>query len=255
VEALHRELVAFGQLATDDEFRARATLRRARSAPDYKAPFREANPLVSICIPTHTNHAQLFSRSLPSVLGQDYTNLQVVVVGDAAPPETAAGIERIGDPRILYENLSSYGPYPSDPEEPWLVAGTAPINRAFELVTGAWVVVHNDDDALRPSHVSTLLAAARENEAEVAYGELLVHLPDGRTYTLGTFPPELGRFGWQGAIQHRAMCLFEFRLIAARLGQPGDWDRARRMLAAGVRFHMIRDVVGDLYASRQRREL
>jgi hypothetical protein len=51
------------------------------------------------------------------------------------------------------------------------------------------------------------------------------------------------------------MCLFEFRLIAARLGQPGDWDRARRMLAAGVRFHMIRDVVGDLYASRQRREL
>ena len=46
------------------------------------------------------------------------------------------------------------------------------------------------------------------------------------------------------------MRLFEFKLSAALFDEPGDWDRARRMLRAGVRFRMIDEVVCDYYPSR-----
>ena len=51
-------------------------------------------------------------RAIPSALAQDHENIEVVVVGDAAPPETAAAIEELGEPRVVYENLAVRGPYP-----------------------------------------------------------------------------------------------------------------------------------------------
>jgi glycosyltransferase involved in cell wall biosynthesis len=246
----HRDLMAVGQLALDDETAARHALRAARAAADYEAPFTDPDPLVSVCIPTHTDYVHLLERSIPSVLAQDYANIEVVVVGDAAPPETAAGIERLNDPRVRYENLNVRGPYPDDPHERWMVAGTGPLNRAFELARGEWIAVNNDDDALRPNHVSSLLALARNSRDEVVYGRLMLHAPDGSTAVLGEFPPVLSGFGWQLALQHRAMRLFEFRLSAALFGEPGDWDRARRMLRAGVRFRMVDEILCDYYPSK-----
>jgi glycosyltransferase involved in cell wall biosynthesis len=250
VRAMRGELMAVGQLELDDESATWRVLEAARAEPEYETPFTQADPLVSVCIPTYTNQRQLFERSIPSALAQDHPNIEVVVVGDAAPPETAAGIRRLGDPRVRYENLARRGPYPDDPQKRWLVAGTGPLNHALSLARGAWIAVNNDDDELRPNHVSTLLSQARESRDEVVYGRLMLHAPDGSTETIGTFPPVLGGFGWQTALQHRAMRLFEFKLSAALFGEPGDWNRARRMLRAGVRFRMIDDVLCDYYPGR-----
>ena len=247
VRATRRDLLAIGQFSLEDESAARRALIAARAAPDYETPFTEGEPLVTVCIPTYSNHAQLVERSIPSALAQDYGNIEVVVVGDGALPETAAAIERLGDPRVRYENLTVRTPYPDDRRQRWLVAGTGPLNRAFELARGAWIVINNDDDALRPHHVSTLLAEARRSRDEVVYGRLLMHAPDGSTEELGVFPPANHRFGWQLAIQHRAMLQFEFTLAAALFDEPGDWNRARRMLRAGVRFRMIDEIVCDYY--------
>ena len=244
-----RELTAFGQLALDDEAATRRLLDAARNAPEYDVPFAEATPLVSICIPTYTNHEGLIERAIPSALAQDHPEIEVVVVGDAAPPETAEAIARLDDPRVRYENLAVRGPYPEDPRRRWYVAGTGPLNRSMALARGAWIAIHNDDDALRPRHVSTLLEAAREARAEVSYGRLEQHAPNGGTELLGAFPPANHAFGWQLALQHRAMRLFEYELAAALFDEPGDWHRARRMLRAGVRFHMVDEVVCDYYPS------
>ena len=93
---------------------------------------------------------------------------------------------------------------------------------------------------MRPNHVSSLLAQAQTSRDEVVYGRLEQHAPDGSTEMIGEFPPVNHGFSWQLALQHRALLLFEF---------PGDWDRARRMLRAGVRFRMVDEVVGDYYPS------
>ncbi len=244
-----RDLTALAQLALDDEPATRRLLATARSAPEYMEPFSDPAPLVSICIPTYTHHELLLERAIPSALAQDHPDIEVVVVGDAAPPETAEGIARLNDPRVHYENLAIRGPYPEDPRRRWYVAGTGPLNRSMALARGAWIAILNDDDALRPDHVSTLLAAARGARAEVAYGRLEQHAPDGGSELLGSFPPVNHAFGWQLALQHRAMRLFEYELAAALFDEPGDWHRCRRMLRAGVRFQMIDDVVCDYYPS------
>jgi hypothetical protein len=166
-------------------------------------------------------------------------------------PETEVAIATLGDERVRYENLTVRGPYPDDDEHRWMVAGTGPLNRAMELARGDWLIIHNDDDALRPGHASTLLAAAREAHAEVAYGRYAAHWPDGSVQVFGLFPPQWGQFGWQGAVQHRDVArLFPYALAAALFDEPGDWHRARRMLRAGVSFVMRDEIVWDYYASR-----
>jgi glycosyltransferase involved in cell wall biosynthesis len=250
LQTTRRELMTVGQLALDDEWAVRRALEVARASPAYETPFVETNPLVSVCIATYTNVTQLIGRSIPSVLAQDYQNIEIVVVGDNAPPETAAAIAQLDDPRIRYENLSIRGPYPEAPDQSWLVAGTGAINRALQMARGAWIAVNDDDDALRPHHISTLLTVAQSSRDEVVYGRLVRHAPDGPDELGGVFPPVSHGFGWQLALQHRAMRLFEYKLAAALFGHPGDWDRARRMIRAGVRFRMVDEVVMDYYPAK-----
>ena len=244
------ELMAVGQLALDDEWAVRRALEEARASVDYESPFVEADPLVSVCIATYTNVTDLIGRSIPSVLAQEYQNIEIVVVGDNAPPETAAALAKFEDPRVRYENLSIRGPYPETPPQSWMVSGTGAINRALQLARGAWIAVNDDDDALRPHHISTLLRVAQSSRDEVVYGRLLRHAPDGPDEVGGVFPPVSHGFGWQLALQHRAMRMFEYKLSAALFGNPGDWDRTRRMLRAGVRFRMIDEIVMDYYPGR-----
>jgi glycosyltransferase involved in cell wall biosynthesis len=246
--AMREDLVAIGQLVLDDEAASRRLLDAVRAAPEYEEPFNDPAPLVSICIPTYTNYRGLVERAIPSALEQDHENVEVVVVGDAAPPETAEAIQGLGEPRVRFENLTVRGPYPEDPQRRWLVAGTGPLNRSVDLARGAWITILNDDDALRANHASLLVATAQARRDEVVYGAFEQHAPDGSSEVLGRFPPQLGQFGWQCAVHHRDIArLFRYELAAALFGEPGDWHRARRMLRAGVRFSMVDEIVFDYY--------
>jgi Glycosyl transferase family 2 len=245
-----RRLVDTLQVVVDDEAATRRALRAARTTETYAAAFAEPEPLVSIVIPTYENVEGLRTRSIPSALAQTYANVEVVVVGDAAPDATAEVLAGFGDPRVRYENLERRGPYPEEREALWHVAGIPPLNRGFELSRGSWLAVLNDDDAYRPQMVETLLALAREQRVEVAYGTLAFHEPGKEPWALGAFPPTWHRFGWQMAIQHGALRLYEYELAAHLFDEPGDWNRVRRMMRTGVRFAMTDEIVGDYWPSR-----
>lgn len=250
VAQAHGHLLSAVQVAVDDEADVRRRLAAARRNPSYEEAFTADDPLVSIIIPTYRNVTGLVERSVPSALAQTHVNLEVVVVGDAAPSETGDALAALGDDRIRYENLNRRGPYPEDRDGLWFTAGTAPLNRAMELARGAWLAVLNDDDAQRPDFVASLLALARARRAEVAYGQLLYHEPDKPAWELGTFPPSHHEFGWQMALQHHCLRLYEYELSTHLFHEPGDWNRVRRMLRTGVRFEMLDAVVGDYWPNR-----
>jgi len=67
---------------------------------------------------------------------------------------------------------------------------------------------------------------------------------------VGRFPPEHSHFCWQAALQHGGLRLFEWELSAAAVGLPGDWDRARRMLQAGVSFAFLDELVCDYFPAK-----
>jgi len=250
VEGRAGAIVEILQLLYDGEPRQRERLRLLRTTPEYEEAFSAPDPLVTVAIPTYDGYRELVGRALPSVLAQTYPNIEVIVVGDAAPPETGRLIAELDDGRITYVNLNRRGPYPADDRRRWLVAGVPPYNEAVARARGLWIAPLDDDDAFAPNHVERLLTAARAGRYEVCYGRLRQLHPDGSEKELGVFPPELNEFGLQAAIYHAGLRFFELELADALFGLPYDWAMCRRMLRAGVRFGMVDAPVVDYYPSQ-----
>jgi hypothetical protein len=235
----------------DEEPANRRRLHALRESEDYELAFTEDEPLVSFIVPTYNSYETLRDLCLPSILAQDYGNFEVIVVGDASPPETAAVIADIDDPRVRFYNRTLRGPYPEDLSKRWYVIGTPPYDDALALAKGRWIAGLGDDDEIRPDHTRKLLAAAQAGRLEHCYGHQLVHFPDGGTLQVGAFPPELGTWGLQAAIFHAGLRFFELELTDVIYEEPNDWSLCRRMVRAGVRFGMIDDVVCDKHEMRR----
>ena len=235
-----------------DHAENRRRLRELRAQASYEAVFDDAEPLISVVIPTYDNTELLLERSLPSILGQSHERLEVIVVGDAAAPEVGERVRGAGDARVRFVNLPYRIPHP-DPILRWLVGSVAARNAGQELANGSWLVDFDDDDALRPRALERSLALAREQRLEVAYGPYALHWPDGRVETMSTFPPAFGRFCTQTALVHSGLGFFERNAAAGEFSDPNDWFRLEAMLRAGVRFGMHDEIVMDYFPSMRGR--
>jgi hypothetical protein len=225
-------------------------LAAVRAEPGYELAWTDPEPLVSVRIATYNNAKLLCERTLNSLLAQSYERWEAVVVGDAVTDDTEQRIAAIGDARIRFINLPFRGPYPEDERRRWLVAGTRPANTAVREAKGAWIAPLDHDDEFAPDHIEVLLNHARTTRAELAYGRLSVR--DAETGGLlprvvGAWPPAHGQFGFQGAIYHGGLRCFQHDEAAYLAGEPGDWNLARRMWQAGVRFAFLDRVVTTYY--------
>jgi hypothetical protein len=239
--------------AYEEEPANRRRLYELRRSEEYKLAFTEDEPLVSFLVPTYTRYSTLGEVSLPSILDQTYSNIEVIVVGDCAPAETERVISQLGDPRVRYYNRTVRGPYPED-ETRWYVVGTPPYNEALSQVRGRWIAALGDDDAVRPDHTEKLVRAAQENRWEHCYGRQLVQFSEGQKLEIGEFPPRSGQWGLQAAIYHAGLRFMELELTDALYHEPNDWSLCRRMLRAGVSFGMIDDLVVDKHEARSAEE-
>jgi len=251
IEVESRRAAGIARHGFDREVENRRLLNALREGEEYELAYTEAEPLVSFLVPTYTSYETLRDVALPSILGQTYGNLEVIVVGDSAPPETEEAIAAVGDPRVSYFNRTFRGPYPEDPSKRWYVIGTPPFNEALARARGRWIAALGDDDSVRPDHTEKLLAAARERRLEHCYGLQLVNFAEGEPMTLGKFPPELGEWGLQAALYHAGLSFFESELSDAIYEEPNDWSMCRRMLRAGVRTGMIEEIVVDKHETRR----
>ncbi|HWF36864.1 MAG TPA: glycosyltransferase family 2 protein, partial [Solirubrobacteraceae bacterium] len=248
----HAQLVEILRLVDDRVARRRERLDALRRQDDYEHPYTEPDPLVSVVIPTYDSYALMRERAIPSVLAQSYQNFEIVVVGDAASAEARLAAESFGDPRIRFSNLDYRGPYPEAPEKLWLISGTWPFNKGVRQARGLWIAPLDDDDAFRPDHIERLLAHAREQRLELAYGKVRLHSPGGAERTIGRFPPSLGEVNLQATMYHAGLAeIFELEPIDASFDTPNDWGWCRRLLEAGVRVGMVSAEVTDQYPSRE----
>lgn len=259
--ALEERLGATQQLLTDElqpvlsalaaqESANRQRLRELRARPDYQLAWSEPRPLVSVTVATRERPQLLATRSLPSILGQRYGELEVIVVGDHADRDTEDAVRGLGDPRVTFHNLPHRVHISDDPWRHWLVAATMARNEATRLARGRWVIEFDDDDAMREDCIELLLARAREDRSEAVYGRVLVRAEEGPLFELGRFPPERDWFSWAAGMYHAGLRFLQRELFAAEMGIPGDWFLAERMLRAGVRFGMVDAALADIYPSK-----
>lgn len=233
----------------DEEPFARRQLHALRRTSDYLLAFEEETPLVSVVFPTYSRPRILVDRALHSILSQTYPNIEVIVVGDGAGHDTREAIEALGDHRVRYENRSMNGPYPQDTRGNWLSAGSIPLNESISMATGRWIAPFADDDAMRPTHIERNVENARANRFEVSYGRFESHERDGTTPVEGQFPPTYSHFAWQTGIFHAGLRFMGIETNSALFDEPNDWSLARRMMAIGVRFGHVPEVLTDYYPS------
>jgi hypothetical protein len=245
----HERVMHALRIVRDDDARSRAALWELRETTDYAQAFEEDEPLVTILVTTYRNWPLLRERCLPSILDQTYARFEAIVIGDAAPPEAEDVVRSFADDRLRFVNLPYNGPYPANPSDAWLVSGTTPWNTGLALAKGRWIGSNSDDDALRPTYVESLLKLARARRAEVPYGQILMHKPDGDE-VLGSFPPEHAQWGTQCALLHAGLRFMPMHPTDWLFGVPNDFSLLDRMLRIGVRFATLDEPVVDYYPSK-----
>jgi hypothetical protein len=226
-------------------------LAAARESDLYARAYQHPEPLISIPIPTYHAPGKLCDRALASVRAQTYERWEAIVVGDHCTDSTEARVRAIGDPRIRFYNLPVRESDSDDPWERWAVKGSVPRATGIGLSEGEWIAPLSHDDAWDPHHLQTLLDAAREARAEVAYSQMRVrNESDGDRLTgiaIGAWPPRLGQFGWQSSMVNGALGFLRYDRRCALASEPNDWNLARRAWEAGVRFQFVDAQTVTLY--------
>lgn len=213
----------------------RRQFREARETPEYQRAYERRDPLVSVCVATYNRAELLTSRSLPSLLSQTYRNLQIVVVGDGCTDETAARIASLTDSRILFVNLPKRGDYPDDAHLRWMVAGTAPLNHALSLAKGDFITHLDDDDEHAVDRVETLLRFIQDTRADLVFHPFEVETLSGEWLLNQAGAFDLGQVTTSSVLYHSWLRQIGWDPLAYRYGEPGDWNRFRKLKYLGAR--------------------
>ncbi len=200
---------------------------------------------MSVCITTADRGAVLQERALASINQQTYRNLEVIVVGDCCEDDTAERVASFRDPRFSFTNLARRGPYPPPGLKRWMVAGTFPVNAALRLAHGHLVTHIDEDDTFEPHRIEVLVKALQTNEADVVFHPFRWEAVDGSWVVLGNGNFDHGQISTSSVLYHRSLASIPWDVYAYRLGEPGDWNRFRKIKALGANTHFVPEVLGS----------
>lgn len=115
-------------------------------------------PLVSVVLPTY-QRAHLLAQAITSVLDQTHANLELIVVDDNSPDDTAAVVASFDDARIQYVKNT-----------PNLKLPRA-LNRGFALARGDYLTWTSDDNLMAPTALEKMLAVLVAGDADFVYAD------------------------------------------------------------------------------------
>jgi len=203
--------------------------------------------LVSVVMSTYNRNDLLFGRALKSVAAQTYQNFEVHVVADGM---VGAELKELGKRTMELDYTPLRGKftlwniprqtYPDDASK-WSVLGMNARNHALDHAMGKWVAPLDDDDEWTPDHLEVLLNAAKGG-FDFAYGMSQYHWPDGHPQTAGRWPPGYGAF-CDGAQVYRNGMGYRYDPGCVERGLPEDGDMWERMVAGGVTFTFVPQIV------------
>jgi glycosyltransferase involved in cell wall biosynthesis len=103
-------------------------------------------PAISVCIPTF-NGERTIAETLRSVLGQTFTDFEIVICDDASADTTLSIVAQFDDPRIVVTKSEKA----ATPAANW--------NRAVRLCRADYIKVMGQDDVLYPQCLKTEMLA------------------------------------------------------------------------------------------------
>ncbi|MCL5059538.1 MAG: glycosyltransferase [Candidatus Thermoplasmatota archaeon] len=117
-----------------------------------------SQPLVSVVLPTY-KRAHLLARAIRSVLDQTHANLELIVVDDNSPDDTAAVVQSFDDPRIRY--------FRNDPN----LKLPRALNRGFSEARGDYLTWTSDDNLLADHAIEKMVARLQAGDCDFVYAD------------------------------------------------------------------------------------
>lgn len=211
-----------------------------RNSDEYRNVFTKKEPLVTVCIATYNRSQLLVERSIASVLGQTYKNIELIVIGDCCTDDTAQLVGAISDPRLRFLNLPERGNYPENPQHRWCVAGTVPINHALKLAQGDFITHLDDDDEFVPDRIEKLVSFIQCEKADLVWHPFWHERKNGKWDLKKAEEFVGGQVTTSSIFYHRWFAAIPWDIEAYRYQEPGDWNRLRKFKYLGarlVRYH------------------
>ena len=199
---------------------------------DYGAP--DAEPLVSVIIPTHNRVELLLTRALPSVLAQTYRNLEILVCAHGCTDRTSGRVRATADRRIRLITVKRKRRYPPSAENHWYAGPVDPINAGLKAARGKWIARIDDDDEWTPDHIEKLLRFAQSGNYEFVSS---AHASHDKPY-IGPYDVRGQKVGGVQTWMYRSYLRF-FKANPdcwrKKWNRVNDTDLQDRMVRAGVR--------------------
>lgn len=133
-------------------------------------PRRSAEGLVTVVTVT-LNSAATILRTIDSVAGQTYPDIEYIVVDGGSTDETVELLRRREDDIDLWL---------SEPDRGISDA----FNKGIALASGEFVALLNSDDWMEPDHVRRAVERLQRAPADFVFGNLALHEADGQTQFL-----------------------------------------------------------------------
>lgn len=127
--------------------------RRLRRLAALAAPAPAAWPRVTLIFAAR-NEAATVGAAVPTMLAQDYPDLEIIAVNDRSEDDTGLVLERLAesDPRLIVENIPALRPG-------WLGKNHA-LHRGAQRATGRWILFTDADIHFAPETLRRAIAHA-----------------------------------------------------------------------------------------------
>jgi glycosyltransferase involved in cell wall biosynthesis len=128
-------------------------------------------PLVSVVIPNY-NYGEYLPETIESVLGQNYPNIELIVVDDESSDDSVKILKSYGNDLTLIQQKNA--------------GVSAARNLGLRFVSGEYVCFLDSDDSWEPDKVSLQMSKFIHNEVGVVYSS--VNLCDAMLSKIGVWP-------------------------------------------------------------------
>jgi glycosyltransferase involved in cell wall biosynthesis len=118
-------------------------------------------PSFSVVIPTY-NRADDVGRAIRSVINQEYSNIEILVIDDGSTDHTEQVVRDFRDNRIVYEWMPNSG------------GPAAPRNRGISLSKAPWICFLDADDWWTPNKL-TVCEKYLNYEVDIVYHNLIIN--------------------------------------------------------------------------------